>query len=421
MRTLALLTFMLMPGAPARADTFEQVLHLVAEKHPRLVASRQLTRAGRADVRAARSSYRPQLGVQTDLGWAGRTASSDSGIALAPEVSVSQLVFDGGRTAAEIQRRRVRVDLLGVQEQAVLAQLSVQLAKAWIDHARAEQLVAISEQQVAALGMLATLVKDIASFDRGRASDVVMVDSRLQQAETTLETRRIALVEARARVREIAALPVEPEGSVADLSGALPPSAEACRGIAASSPAVQIADLEAAESEQAVRGTRNWWMPQLAVEGARTSERTADGRTNLLNGFAVRLRASALPFDSGGGRARHESAKAAFDAARSNAELIRTSLADQAARLWTFQAQRRERLSALEGIVGKSDEARDIVFEQFRIGRRSILDVLAYDLERFNSRAQLVNERHDIATTQYELLGILGRVYPALWPEAVAL
>lgn len=410
-RILALAALFALPS-PAHADTFAQVLQQMAQEHPRIVAAEQLSRAGRADVSAARAAYRPQFGVTTDAGWSNR--NGNSGFAVLPEAAISQLVFDGGRTSAEIRRRKVRVDLLGVQEQGVLAEISNQLAQAWIDYTRASDLAFVSWQQVSALQQLDKLVVEIAQYDRGRASDVVMVESRLQQAVTTQQTREISLAEARARIREIAAMPVEPSGALPDLAPFLPRSAEEAQGMAGASPAVRIAQFEVAESNETVRGTKNWWLPQLAVEGARTSDLDSRGDTRLFNAFAFRLRASVVPFDSGGGKARHEAAKATLEAARSNADLTRVALGEQAGRLWTFQAQRRERLPAMEDLVTRADDAREIVFEQFRIGRRSILDVLSYDLERFNVRAQLINERYDIAQTQYQLMGVLGRIYPAV-------
>lgn len=386
----------------------------MAEDHPRVAAAESLTIAGKADVRAARSAYRPQFGVQTDAGWSDGNSNSARGFAILPEATLSQLVYDGGRTPAEIRRRKIRIELLGVQEQAVLSDLSLQLAQAWIDYSRNTELLFVSERQVAALKSLDELVAEIATYDRGRASDVVMVESRMQQAETTLQSRRIAQTEARARIREIAAMDVEPEGGIPDLSAALPDSAADSQALVPGSPALRIADFEVAENAETVRGTRNWWAPSLAVEGARTSERTVGGNTNLFNGFAFRVRATALPFDSGGGKARHEAARATLESSASNARLTRTQLGDQVQRLYVYQAQRTERLPSLEALVGKADEARTIIFEQFRIGRRTILDVLSYDLERFNVRAQLVNERYDIVQTQYQLMGVLGRIYPAV-------
>src|SRR5688500_33734 len=120
-----------------RAETFREVLDQVAAKHPKITAAKHLTDAGRADVANARSSYRPQFGIETDVGWIDGSSTRSSGIALLPEAKLSQLVYDGGRTPAEIRRRKLRVDLLGVQERAALSDISLQLAQAWIDYARA--------------------------------------------------------------------------------------------------------------------------------------------------------------------------------------------------------------------------------------------------------------------------------------------
>lgn len=334
--------------------------------------------------------------------------------AILPEARISQLIYDGDRTPAEVRRRKVRVGLLVAQEQAVLAQLSVDLAEAWIGYARSRELLAVSRQQVAALDELQGLVVEIARYDRGRASDVIMVQSRLQQAVTTMQSREIALRDAAETIREVAARAVEPVGDVPDIAPFLPRTAEECARLAESAPQARIADLQVTEAMEAERGARNWWMPRVALEGARTSEVDAQGRSRLFNDFALRLRVSALPFDSGGGRARLEAAQASLGSTRAEADLTRIQLRDRAQRLWVLQESRSDRLPDLADLVDRADEARTIVFEQFRIGRRSILDVLSYDLERFSVRTQLTNERFDIAQTRYELMGMLGRIYPVL-------
>lgn len=396
------------PAVAAQRAGFADLLALVAENHPSISAARHLTDAGQADVSAARAALRPQVGVDSEVGLI------DGNLAILPEARVSQLLYDGGRTPAELRRRKVRVELLGVQEEAVLAQLAADMAQAWISHSRAVELLEISRQQVAALDELQNLVVEIAVYDRGRASDVTMVQSRLQQAVTAMEAREIAQQDAAANIREIALLDVEPSGEIPDAATFLPASAEECMHLADRAPRVRIADVQVAEAGEAESGSRNWWAPRIALEGARTSELDPQGDTRLFNDFAVRLRVSALPFDSGGGRARLASARASLESAKADATLTRSQMRDRAQRLWVLQDSRADRLPDLADLVNRADEARNIVFEQFRLGRRSILDVLAYDLERFNVRAQLANERYDIAQTRYELLGMLGRIYPSV-------
>ena len=229
-----------------------------------------------------------------------------------------------------------------------------------------------------------------------------------------MRSREIARDEARARIGELAAVIVEPIGGVPDMSGHMPQSMAECISLAESSPAVRTADLEVREGAAAVDATRNWWMPQLAVEGARTSEIDNLGKAQVLNGFALRLRVLSLPFDSGAGRARQSAAESSLSSAKSRATYAEVALRDRVVRLWRLQSEKADRLAFLAELIGQADQARDIVFEQFRIGRRSILDVLAYDLERYNVRAQLVNERLDVMQAQYQLLGAVGRIYQAV-------
>lgn len=404
-------------SGPASAQSLAEVLDIVATRHPRIVSAGYTVRAAEADVTAARSAYRPQVSVGADLGWEGERVATRAGSTFLPDVRVRQLLFDGGRTPAEIQRRRIRVELLGVQEQTILSDLSLELAQAWIDYSRTSELQRVSEEQVAALEKLNALVVEISSFDTGRASDGVLVASRLEQARNILASRSLALAEARSRIGEIAAFPVSPSEPAPDLATRLPASAVERADLAARSPFVRSAELQVDEDAQTVRAERNWWAPQMALEVARTSERTPIGDDRLLNAFEVRLRTSVLPFDSGAGRARKASASARLQASRANADLVRRAVADRVERLWTYQEQRTARLPELEALVGRADGAREIVFEQFRFGRRSILDVLSYDLERFSARAQLVNERHDIVLIRYQLLAALGRVYQAAGGE----
>ncbi|SKB29889.1 TolC family protein [Sphingopyxis flava] len=413
-RCAALLcTCLLIGTAPARAQIFSDVVESLLEDHPRIQSAESVAEAGKSEVAAARAARQPQVALSADAGWEEGGTGGSSGTYILPEITASQLLFDGGRSAAEIRRSRLRAQALRVQEDRVADELVASLAQAWGEWSRQCDLIEISEAQVAALEQLHGLVSEIASFDRGRGSDVVLVGSRLEQARSALDARRIAREDARATVREIASAPVEPVGRLPSLASFLPETLSEATALVDATPVVQISELQIGESDAAVSGAKNWWQPQLNLEVARTSERTALGDTHLFNAFGVRLRAVSLPF-GGGGRARLNAARATASAARFDAEQARQSLTDRIERLWMLGNQRRDRLPRLAQVVVEADEARDIVQEQFRIGRRSILDLLSYETERFNARSGLANEQHDLIALEYQLMGALGRIDFAL-------
>lgn len=413
LRAACFVPALLAGAAAASAQNFPDVAAVVLDDHPRVRSAEHLAEAGQSEAAAARAARRPQVGLNANAGWDEGSATTRQGAYILPEVTASQLMFDGGRTSAEIRRRALRAQALGVQQGRVADDLMTALAQAWGDWSRQQELIAIGEAQVAALEMLHALVAEIASFDRGRGSDVVLVGSRLEQARSALDARRIAREDARAAIREIASLPVEPEGDLPPIDLFLPATYADALALIEQTPAVLLGDIQIGESDAALAGARNWWQPQVNLEVARTSERLATGDTQLFNAFGVRLRAASIPF-GGGGQARLSAARANASAARFDAEQARRSLNDRVSRLWMLAGERRDRLPRLEQVVTEADRARDIVQEQFRIGRRSILDLLSYESERFNARAALANERHDLIAAQYQLMGALGRIDAAM-------
>lgn len=402
--------FVLLAGAaPVTAQSFLGVAETIVDDHPRVQSAESLAEAGQSEAAAARAALRPQLGVTAEVGWDSGGSTGRSGSYILPEITASQLMFDGGRTAAETRRRALRAKSLGVQRHRVSDELLGALAQAWGEWSRQQELVAVGEAQVAALEQIHALVAEIASFDRGRGSDVVLVGSRLEQARSALDARRISREEARAAIREISALPVEPIGDLPPLEALMPATLLQAQALVDETPVISLADLQIAESDAAVAGARNWWQPQINLEVARTSERTAFGDTNLFNAFGVRLRAVSIPLGSGG-QARLSAARSTASAARFDADQARQALSDRVERLWMLTTERRDRLGRLAKVVEEADHARDIVYEQFRIGRRSILDLLSYETERFNTRTVLVSERHDLIAAQYQLMAALGRI-----------
>ncbi len=417
--TALLCTGLLLGTAPARGQVFADVVQTILADHPRIQSAESVAEAGQSEVAAARAARQPQLSLSTDPDWEEGGAGGRAGTYILPEITASQLLFDGGRSAAEIRRSRLRAQALRVQGARVADELVAALAQAWGEWSRQCDLVEIAEAQVAALEQLHGLVSEIASYDRGRGSDVVLVGSRLEQARSALDARRIAREDARATIREIASAPVEPAGRLPFLTPFLPDTLSDALALVDAAPVVQISKLQIGESDAAVSGAQSWWQPQINLEVARTSERTALGNTHLFNAFGVRLRAVSLPF-GGGGRARLNAARASASAARFDAEQARQSLTDRIERLWMLGNQRRDRLPRLAQVVVEADEARDIVQEQFRIGRRSILDLLSYETERFNARTGLANEQHDLVALEYQLMGALGRIDFAIVPGAAS-
>jgi len=406
---LGLAAFLLAASAPAAADSFEQIVARLAERHPQLQAAELTARAGREDIRAARAARLPQVALTSDAGWNRSRANDFTNVGVNPGLLATQLLYDGGRARAEIGARGARAESLEAERDRVFANLSARLAEGFAEWSRQRALLLIAADQVAALKSLQEMVREIATFDRGRAADVALVATRLAQAENGRDARLVAIADAEAAIRQVAAEEVTPEGELPSLAGRLPTSVDAALALAADHPQLKVAESQRAEADALADGARGWWKPQLSLQAGGSSETELTGRDRPFGAVQVRLTSQLNAIDGGSGSARLASARARASAARMDVAFTREAVESEVRRQWTLVAERRARLAGLESLVRSSDASRDIVFEQFKIGRRSVLDLLSFELDRFNARSLLETERRDLQVAEYRLLAALGR------------
>lgn len=114
---------LLVDATPIAAQSFLNIAESVVEEHPRVQSAESLAQAGRSDASAARAALRPQLGLSADVGWDGRGSTARAGRYFLPEITASQLMFDGGRTAANTRRRSLRAQSLDRQQDRVVDDL----------------------------------------------------------------------------------------------------------------------------------------------------------------------------------------------------------------------------------------------------------------------------------------------------------
>lgn len=414
----ALFGVLLAAGAPLSAATFPEALQQISASHPRLAAAEQTAAAGRADINTARASRRPQVSLIGDAGWSRSGLTSRSDTAVLPGVRASQLIYDGGRVSADVAQRSFRAEALEVERERVRTELAERLADAYLEWDRQRSLLAIAEEQVSALRRLEGVVRAIAEYDRGRASDVALVATRLAQSEAARDSRRVAISDARTLIRQIAAADLEPEGDMPPPDPFLPATIEEAMASSDAHPSLLIAELDIRQAGAAVDAARAWWKPQLSLDAGSESESSLAGRTKLFGTVELKLRSALSPIDGGRGASGLASARASASAARLEAQFAQRSLRDEVVRQWTAVAERRSRLAALSALVASTDASSLVVAEQFKLGRRSILDLLSFEVERFTARAQLESERRDLLAAKYRLLAATARLAPSFAPAA---
>ena len=395
-------------GAASLTDFVNQIV----SQHPRTAAATEAIGSSEALIEAAKGALLPQV---SGTGQAGRSQSALSGAsnnAFRPGISASQLLYDGGRTDNNIKGREQDALAATAQRDEVILTLTSRIAEAYLEWHRQNLLLALANEQLNALDRFDRLVREIASFDRGRASDQRLVTARIVQTRNARDSRAVSARDAVKQMQQICACALTPGVAPPEFAKLLPETAPAEGGMALlrEHPAVIGAlarrDSTVADADSAAA----WWIPTLEFQLSSQSEITATGGNRYFGQNSAFLNLKANVFDGNVGAAREQAIRARARSAEATLSATLAELEAEASRYWNAIEERKQRIVSLKNLVEETDAAFDVVFEQFKLGRRSVIELLTYENERYAARAQVVSEEMDREVSRMRWLNAIGKL-----------
>ncbi|MDO4232234.1 MAG: TolC family protein [Lautropia sp.] len=399
--------------AGIRAETLPEVIGTALTLHPQVLGARRNAEAIRHEVTGAANGMNTRFGVIAEpvASWQrgeGRNRSGgDFGVqALKP-------IYDGGRTDNETDRQRARLDGANYATEASRDDIALQVADAYIEVVKQQELRALASEYVDGIAALRERVQDIVRIDKGRGYDLLQTQSRLSQAQLTLADREGQLAEAREALAQLVGKPVN---SVVESA---PPGApirtlEDAMALLNEHPAVRARQAEVNAARKAAAVADAWTKPTVNVRARVTSPRDIEGRRQWFGSYDLGLVTDWSPFDGGVGAAQAAAANAQILTAEENVAATRRQLQTQVARHWTQIQSRVGRVGTRAELVERTRKVRSAYWEQFQIGKRSIIDLLNAENEIYAARLGAASEQQELNQARYRLLGATGQLLPRL-------
>jgi len=402
-------------NAPLPADPRINLQTLVRDALDRsqaIGAARLLSEAALSDLDEVRAMTQLQASLQAGFGPGGTRqlgVNETSAAQLRAGISVSQLLYDGGRAAKLADWRSqlaesARLGHLSQREQVAMTTVALAL-----ERSRYRQQAVIYGQYVRKMGCLVTALETIVRADRGRASELVQARKSQQQAELMLVGAQSAGRQIDVRLRRLVgdglpgveglstvllAVPELPQ-IVAEVDQSNDLALLAAQAKAAGHYAEAVASGGKPQLSWSVSGSQ-----ALAAGGSRGS--TASGSYAL--GVAVNI-----PLLNPG-------LKPATDAARKRAQAAELQRADaiearrfRAAEVHDQTLASFDRARRVGAVLRDSEQVRAFTLQQWQqLGRRSLFDVMGAEADHYNLRVAYINALHDGQQLNANLLS-LGR------------
>lgn len=402
----AALALALGASATAQAQTLADVVREALARYPAVQAARAQAAGSALELERAAAARWPVVAVGATA-WEQEAAPRR--LVATPQAHYT--VYAGGGIEAGIERARALQRAAEGRTGSTLDEVGLQAAEAYIGWARQLEILELTRSNLEALGRIRDDVRRIVEVDVGRALDLGQAEVRLATAALDLEQREGELAQAQARLGRFwpgspptraQGLEEEPGERPASLAQALAYAGERHPLMAQA-----LAQMQAAEA--ALQEARALRRPRVEVQLSHQIN-----PYTLRPGLSTQLQVNMPVFDAGAGAAGVAVADAQARAARAAADEQGLLLRERIASAWAQwqSAQRREPLQA-----GQERAARGVVegyLLQFRLARRSLLDLLNVQAEAHGYAVAAAGARAETRLARFRLaaaLAELGRVY----------
>ncbi|HWB96155.1 MAG TPA: TolC family protein [Bryobacteraceae bacterium] len=409
----------------------EDAVRLALQKNPSIRARMEGSQAAQARVAATRSGFLPKVNYSESFTRSNNPVFvfsslltqhlfTEGNFQVGPlnrpdflnnfqsQVTVDQVVYDGGATRQTVRSAELMRDMSGEEDRHTRMEVIAGAARAYYGVVlSAESLRTANEAMRSAE---ADLARAAAVRQAGMSTDADVLSIRVHLAGVKeQEIRRAADLEvARAALNEALGLPLDVTHS---LTTALTPAAAPVRTLAEfekqaieSRPESRGVDLAARLARTREQAARSALLPQVSVRGAFEADRqrfvtrgganwtaAVDLRWNLWNGFGDKARIA---------EAGHTARQAEAEKERAG-----SGIRLEVRRAWADLGAARERIAVARAAVEQAQESLRITQNRYSAGLSDVTDLLRTETALLESKTRLLAAIHDqrIAAVMLEL------------------
>lgn len=414
--TLPLLT----TGLPTKAQSLEEALATAIDNNPILHERYARYRSVLEQQGEVSSEYLPQVSLRAAVG-PERTKYS-SGQAVDEDLvrdelglRISQLLFNGFETTANSDRLNYEASSERLQLIAEAEDLTLKVCEAYLNTRKAEVFIDLTEQHVRAHIEILEDVKRLTQSGFANEADIAQVSSRLANARSSLVAAKNNYQDSAAVfLRLIGRPPADLVDPVADTS-LLPTSIdEAIRWAKEAHPQLKAAQSDIKAAKEEVRASQSGYYPRVSLEGYADKGHDIGGFEGRDEDYRLMLVLEYDLYNGGRDSSRSKSSNWRYNEALSVRDTTELDLAEGTRLSWNAYHSLIAQESLLRQSVDASTLAETAYITQYKLGKRSLLDVLNAKVEVFLARKNYLEAKYDQDQAAFRLLNSTGRLTYAL-------
>lgn len=404
--------------------TVKQTVEDTLQSHRGLKVMQENLDVVRHELRRAKAGWGPERRRPWGVTGASRlsntttrplNADKDMYGANSISLTLTQPLWDGFATRSRVRTGEATVDSMTYRVLDNATSFALDAIIAHVDLLRRREILQLAKDNVRQHVEILDSQKERVELGAGSSADVTQTKGRLARAQSTLTDAEASLREGEASYIRLTGKPVPASLAEVYVPEPMYTGYDAVMEVAdKNNPKLKayMSDIKAARGEKEL--AESAYHPKINFEvGPSYSDRSGPG-SQWTSGVDAGLVMRWNLFNSGADKAGTEAAESRTRMATETLYNFHDELALEIENTWTRYLAAKEQKKYYEEAIGYNTATRDAYLEQFKLGERSLLDVLDAESELFNSSTQYTTANGNVVVGAYRLYALTGMLLPEL-------
>lgn len=403
--------------------TVKQTVEDTLQSHRGLKVMQENLDVVRHELRRAKAGWGPSVdavgrtGASRLSNTTTRPLNADEDMYGANSISLTltQPLWDGFATRSRVRTGEATVDSMTYRVLDNATSFALDAIIAHVDLLRRREILQLAKDNVRQHVEILDSQKERVELGAGSSADVTQTKGRLARAQSTLTDAEASLREGEASYIRLTGKPVPASLAEVYVPEPMYTGYDAVMEVAdKNNPKLKayMSDIKAARGEKEL--AESAYHPKINFEvGPSYSDRSGPG-SQWTSGVDAGLVMRWNLFNSGADKAGTEAAESRTRMATETLYNFHDELALEIENTWTRYLAAKEQKKYYEEAIGYNTATRDAYLEQFKLGERSLLDVLDAESELFNSSTQYTTANGNVVVGAYRLYALTGMLLPEL-------
>ena len=409
----------LLYSAASSAITLEEATYIAMENDPSVRQAISKYNENKNSIDLSRSGYKPSLDLNAGIGreTTYNDGADDTKLTRRElSLSFSQPLFRGFQTQNEVKRTKNETEASRWEALIAVENTSLQVAEVYSNVLRFRELLKLSELNLKTHERIYEQLKLKSDTGVGRQSELSLITARLAKAHSNRLAALNNLVDAKSQyLRVVGQLPDENMIHPVPDRDLLPTTLEmAIEQALEKNPAIEVTNWDVQATENAKASTTAANYPQVDFVVERTWDNNIDGTDGPSEDLLAMVRLSYNLYSGGADTQRRKIAEQQITQA---SEVRKNTIRDTelTVRLaWAAHKAVAAQKRHIQQHVIATKQSQKAYESQFRLGRRTLLDVLDSENELFEARQDYVNADYDEQFSEFRLFNSKGELMRAL-------